>query len=183
MRKQIADIDDQLIEGFSKGYEKSFTEVYNLLHPVLFQYCHKIMGDQFAAEDLVEESFLKVWDRRTMFGKFSALKAYLYTTVRNASLSWLRKKNSQEAAVRNGLMAKDDSEKTVLENLIEAETMKRIYAEVDNLPPRSRQVMTMLFIEGRKTKDIAKELQISINTVQAHKLSGLAFLRRNLRTV
>ena len=119
----------------------------------------------------------------TLIPSFQRFEILPYTTARNASLSWLasnarRLRTEQESETHRDA----DDHYTVLEKLIRAETMQMILSELDELPPRSRQVFIMFFIDGKKPREIAKELNISINTVKAHRFQSLALLqKRDLR--
>lgn len=183
MRKQDIINDQALLNGFRGGRESAFSQLHQLWYTGLYLYAAKITEDQSAAEDIVEESFLIIWERRLSFHHLAALKGFLYTTARNAALKWLYKNSRRLKAETEGqLLTSGIDDNTVLEKLVRAETMKMILDELDKLPPKSRQILTMLFIDGKKAKDIARELKISINTVKAHKHQSLGVLqRKNLR--
>jgi RNA polymerase sigma-70 factor (ECF subfamily) len=183
MRKQEIQDDEVLLNGFREGRESAFTRLHQAWYPALYLFAAKITGDQPAAEDIVEESFLIIWERRLFFHHLAALKGFLYTTTRNAALKWLyRNDRRRKAETDSHLLSFGIEDNTVLEKLIRAETLQMILDELDKLPPKSRQILTMLFVDGKKAKDIARELHISINTVKAHKHQSLGILqRKNLR--
>src|SRR5450631_2461652 len=91
MRKQELQNESELMQGFRSGSEKCFEEVFNLYFHSLCFYSLKITKDQAAAEDITEESFVKIWQRKEMFTQINVLKSYLYKIVRNASLDWIKK--------------------------------------------------------------------------------------------
>jgi RNA polymerase sigma-70 factor (ECF subfamily) len=183
MRKQDIQNDEALLNGFREGRESAFASLHREWYPGLYLFAAKITGDRPAAEDIVEESFLIIWERRLFFHHLAALKGFLYTTTRNAALKWLYRNDRRlKAETGSQLLASGVEDSTALEKLIRAETMQLILDELEKLPPKSRQILMMLFIEGKKAKDIARELRISINTVKAHKHQSLGVLqRKNLR--
>ncbi|HEY4153789.1 MAG TPA: RNA polymerase sigma-70 factor [Puia sp.] len=178
MKKKSISPEAGLMEGFRQGRESAFTELFTSLYPALCFYALKITNDQAAAEDIAEESFIRVWEKREIFFQFSVLKSYLYTTVRNAGINWLyenrKYRNLQNELGQNTRL----SEGNPLELIIHAELFREMYSALDKLPPKCRQIVTMLFIEGKKVKDVARELQLSTGTIQTQKTRGLMLLRK-----
>jgi len=179
MRKEAVHTNDQWLPGFRLGREESFTQLFKALCPVLCGYSNRITGDWAAAEDIVQEAFVKIWERRTQFFQFAALKSYLYTTVRNDSLQWLRRENRKQAKEHTSQQGEPDNERSQLEYLIRAEVFRELNAGVQTLPPQCRQIITLIF-EGKNTREVAENLQISQSSVKAQKGRGLGLLRKRL---
>ena len=180
MRKQVIHSEVEMIAGFKLGYEQSFTEVFDLLYHALCFYSLRITKDQGAAEDIVEESFVKVWERRQNFNHFPVLKSFLYTTVRNASINWQKKSAQQKSKLIDLHTFSGNSEHSKLDNIIAAETLRELYAALSILPPQCRKIITMLFIEGKKPGQVAQALELSVANVSTQKKRGLLLLRKTL---
>jgi RNA polymerase sigma-70 factor (ECF subfamily) len=172
-------IEQQLLEGFRAGREESFTQVFKALSPALCWYSSRLTGDGAAAEDIVQESFIKIWERRAQFFHLAVLKSYLYTTVRNDSLQWLRRENRKQTKERTSQQGEPDNERSKLEDLIRAEVIRELSSGVQTLPPQCRQVIS-LFYEGKNTREVAETLQISQGNVKVQKGRGLKLLRKRL---
>src|SRR3954469_8578611 len=82
------------VQAFQRGEEKGFTYFFNELYPALLYFAFRIIDDKPAAKDIVEESFIKIWERHTTFTHNKVIKSWLYTTVRNACIDWQRKQQS-----------------------------------------------------------------------------------------
>lgn len=139
----------------------------------------QITHDQLASEDLVQDLFEKLWEKRIQFEYVNKLKAYLYNGTRNGSISFLRKQRN--AAVD---IPVDDYEEYIVDDdgeeaLFKEEVYRQLFMVVNELPERQRQVF-LLLMEGHKNEDIAQILQLSIETVRTHRKRAIAFLREHL---
>jgi RNA polymerase sigma-70 factor (family 1) len=180
MRERLTHTEDEILTGFREGLEASFTAVFKALYPALCYYALRLTHDQVTAEDIAEESFIKVWGRRASFYHYGELKAYLYTTVRNASINWNALQKRQLEAERAQSAARSEYDSYVLEDMIRAEWLREVYTTLDTLPPQCLKIATMLYVEGKSTRQIAKELNLSVGTVKTQKARGLVFLRKRL---
>lgn len=170
--------EQQLIEAFRLGREEAFNEIFHKLYPALCYYGLQVTGDQAAAEDIVSASFLKIWEKRALFVQWNALKSYLYTTVRNGGIDWLRKEGRWQRTGREYSMTAGQEERFALENMIEAELLREVYAAIDRLPAQCRKVMEMIYIDGKGSQEIAQHLELSVSSVRNQKARGLGILRK-----
>lgn len=133
------------------------------------------MGD---AEDIVKDSYLKLWNKRTDFDHPQSIKGFLYTATRNASLNHLRhqkvKNNFQKEM---NYLDDQKGDELILQQMIRSELMRSIYQEIEKLPEKRQQVFRMIYFDGLKNEEIAAKLGISVFTVKEHKAKALAQLR------
>ena len=162
------------------GKEKSFSEIFNQLYPALCLFAFRITRDQAVSEDIAEESFLKIWDRRQLFYQFTNLKSYLYTTVRNECFRYLKTNKEILSGKKEITSHCYAAQRSILEATIEAELFREINALLENLPTQSRKIMKMIFFEGKKTRQVAAELGLSPSTVKTQKTRALKKLKNNL---
>jgi RNA polymerase sigma-70 factor (family 1) len=173
--------DDQLlIHELQNGDEACFTSIFNQFYSPLVLYAFRITEDQYAAEDIIENAFVSLWKKRNSLSEIRSLKSYLYTIARNGCLSWIRKNKREKSRYKIISSIEEGFDRTALENLIYSETMAKIYAAMDKLPPQCKKVFILHFIEGKKIAEIAEELKISIGTVKTHKVRGIDSLQKSL---
>ena len=174
----LDDIQDH-VNAFQRGEEKGFTYFFNALYPALLYYAFRILGDKPTAEDVVEESFIKIWERHSTFTHPKVIKAWLYTTVRNGCLNRLQQQqraiNQQDQLAK---LSEGEYESFALHEIIRAEVIRELHENIESLPTACRQIFKMLYIQGKTVREIAEELKLSISTIKNQKARGLGLLRK-----
>jgi RNA polymerase sigma-70 factor (family 1) len=169
-----------LMKDLQKGDECGFTIIFNEYYTQLVLYAYRITDDHAAAEDIVEEAFISLWNKQGSLSEINSLKSYLYAITRNGSLSWIRKNKRQTARNQAAFFISESFDPTALEILIYSEMMSKIYAAMEKLPRQCKKVFTLHYIEGKKISEIAEELKISIGTANTHKFRGIHLLQKTL---
>lgn len=144
---------------------------------MLCYFATRFVHDTAAAEDIVSESLLKVWEKRNAMEHAAALKSYCYTAVRNACLRWLEVQQRGAEQEWNRVQAEDITESCVLEKIIQAEVIEELYTAIKKLPPQSSIVFTKLYIEGKTVAETAQEMKLAVSTIKSHKKNGITLLR------
>ncbi|RFP64654.1 RNA polymerase sigma-70 factor [Hymenobacter lapidiphilus] len=160
--------------------EQLFTKFYSRL--VYFSY--QITGQQATAEDIAQEAFITYWHQREeVAASEAAIKAYLYSTVRNASLNAVRHAKVVQLHHDKAQAAPvvPEAEPDVVRTLIKAEVVAEIYEALETLPAGCRTIIRLGYLENQSNAEIAAELGISVNTVKTQKQRGLQLLRLRLR--
>ena len=176
MPQKILQIEDAFI-ALQNGDEKGLSYYFNEYYSPLFYFSHSITGSEAASQDIVSDSFLKLWNSRSSLKQKSHVKHFLYYVVRNSSVSYLREKKKDRQRENTLIQLMPLSEKHILEKLIEAETYNQLFSIYARLPKKCRTIFEMFYIEKKAVKEIAKELSISVNTVKSQKLRALQLLR------
>jgi RNA polymerase sigma-70 factor (ECF subfamily) len=128
----------------------------------------------------VQDAFIGLWERREELLSSDAIKSYLYSTVRNLSLNYLRREDMKKRNESNLLALSSDW--YFQDSLLKEEVHSQIYEEIKKLSPRSREII-ILAMNGASNEDIASQLGISVNTVKTHKLRGYNVLRERLKGI
>jgi len=180
MRKNELDSKYSLMEGFRAGQHQNFTEIFKLLYAPLCYHALKITNEEAAAEDIVEDSFIKIWERREIFFEINVLKSYLYTTVKNECLNWI-KKNSKKTFLSENLFQSDVPETPhIFEYTLASEVYNQLSGALEQLSPQGKQIIKMIFFESKNTRTVAEELGISESTVKTQKGRSLQKLKTRL---
>ncbi|WP_461066933.1 RNA polymerase sigma-70 factor [Spirosoma horti] len=140
----------------------------------------QIIRDQGQAQDITQDAFIKYWqEREAIFPNKVAIKNYLYSTVRNASLNVIRhNKVVDDYREQHGFS--ETEELTIMDAIISSEVMAELYSAIESLPANYRTISKMSYLEGKKNQEIADELNMSINTVKKQKQRALELLRLRL---
>jgi RNA polymerase sigma-70 factor (ECF subfamily) len=165
--------------AFRSGDENGLHYFFELYYTPLVLYAMALIKNQDQAQDIVSESFCKLWSRKENVTEWKMLKHWLYRAVYNSCIDSVRKEASRKKSVPHLLAQTAAVEKTALENIIQTETFHRLYSIISRLPPRSRQIFHLFYLQNKSIKEIADTLNISVNTVKTQKLRAIQFLKQH----
>lgn len=164
-----------LKKGDKKGLEMLFDEFYR----PLVVYAYKFMQSKAESEDVVQEVFIKLWETKHLLNINSSIRLYMYQSVKNASINWLKSKSRLNTEVIN-----EDVELTKEALLDESdwnEYIEEVHKKIEKLPSKTREVFKTVVIENKKYKEAASDLGISVNTVKTVMARAVDTLRTNLK--
>ncbi len=141
------------------------------------------------AEDIVQDVFVRLYERRDVLDAYTNLTAYLLTSIKNRCIDHLRQLVDERELVENITDERDIERRISLDALEsfdvdypdEASIEQRLQQALDSLPDRCRTIFVMNKIEGKKQAQIAKELGLSVNTVESQMAIAYSKLRVNLK--
>jgi RNA polymerase sigma-70 factor (ECF subfamily) len=172
--------DLQYIQGLKNGEYASFDALFKKYVESLFAFVVSITKNSFIAEEITQEVFSKVWEKRGRIEEHYSFKAFLFSVTYNETISYLRKQKSEKNKIASYTSMKAfDSNETEYE--VEFRNLESLANQViDSLPDKRRQIFKMSREQGLTNKEIADELQISIKTVENQMTSALKVLREKL---
>lgn len=159
----------------------SYKAVFELYFYSLCSFAYRFIPDTFIVEDLVQETFISLWNKKNDFEHLNALKSFLYTSVRNKCLNHIKHQIILKKR-EEGLLHELESDQNFSGNIIEEETFNQLYQEIKRLPKASQEVM-LLALNGLKNQEIADELEISINTVKTQKKIAYSKLKNRIHPI
>ena len=157
--------------------EKLFKEHYRSLCNVAFN----IVNDRAAAEDVVQEVFLKVWKGRKKLQINATLKGYLYKSTVNTALNVLEKNNRSMPVENDKITELLGAQGKTQDSLVQQELEQLIADTINDLPDKCKQVFMMSRFEQLKYAEIAETLGISIKTVENQMGKALSRIRGVLK--
>lgn len=170
----------ELMESFRNGEDKTLTYFFDLHYKSLCYFAVRLTQDAEQAEDIVSECFLKLWRGRTEFQTTQNIKAFLYISCRNACLNHLKYLKRRNAAQELYFGQLQEGEDTILYQIIETEVLGILSKEIEELPDKCREVFKMIYVDNKKTDEIAADLGISVKTVRGHKARAIELLKTQL---
>jgi len=174
-------LDNDIIDSLRKGDPDALQTLLKHYYSALCLFAERLLGNCAAAEDIVGESFVKLWNKRSNFENHQNLKAFMYITVRNACLNYLKQQKRESLNQKQLAWFTGEKEEFVLNEMIRAEVLKEIMEEINNLPEQCRKVLKLAYLEGMKNQEIADLLNISIHTVKNQKARAIQLLKIRLR--
>ena len=159
-------------QSFENLFRENFTKAYYL--------ALRILHDEEASKDVVSDAFELVW-RKLQGNDVDKIDSYLLTTVKNACLDYIRKQEIRsryvQACMQNQEMATYSPEAIdIHETKIQA-----IMETIDELTPRTRQIVILCYAKRKKYKEVAEELQISTSAVKKHIMKALSYMRQKFK--
>lgn len=170
----------EYVRSFQNGEEKGFNFFFREYYAALSYFSFQIIKDKPEAEEIAGEALMKLWERHTDFDTLRSIKSFLYTTARNASLNWVRQQKKGIQRAKELAYLAEESESPIMQQIIEIESYREIFLAINTLPPKCRQIFQMLFFEGKDYKQIAQELNLSIDTIRNQKARALMLIRERV---
>jgi RNA polymerase sigma-70 factor (family 1) len=151
------------------------------LKPLSF-YAGQLVKEQEVAEEIVQDSFVKLWELRDRFASEDHIKHFLYTVTKHACLNHLgaaqtRWRSKTEPLSESMLEPAED----VLTGMIHAETIALIYQELEQLPEQQSRIFKLVYFEGLTTAEVCAQLGITENAVFLAKSRAIKALKHNLK--
>jgi RNA polymerase sigma-70 factor (ECF subfamily) len=161
-------------EGRLEG--RNFERLFKDFFPPLMAFARKILGDEDDARDVVHQVFINLWDKRKELDLSTSLKSYLFTSVHNRSLNVIRDRKKFSSAGVPEVAGEWD----VSAQIESMELEGKIREAIDSLPEKCREIFELNRFEGLKYGEIARQLDISIKTVENQMSKALKILREQL---
>ena len=159
--------------GFEAFFKKKYSQAYFL--------ALRILHDDEASKDVVADAFELVW-RRTQQEKIENISAYLMMSVRNVCLDYIRKQNVRNHYMQASVQATEQTIHNPDYWDVREERIQAIMGSLDELTPRTRQILKLCYVERKKYREVAVELQISESAVKKHIMQALSYMRQKFRT-
>lgn len=158
--------DDNLLQRLANGDEQALKEIFERYQGKLLQIAIRILRARELAEEVVMDTFMSIWERKSRLPQINHLPWYLYSTVKNKSLNQLRGLKPELHVYLEEIEWEVALTSSPEDAVLAAEYIHRINRAINSLPPRCRQIFVMVKEEGLKYRQVAELLEVSIKTVE-----------------
>ncbi|MBT34566.1 MAG: RNA polymerase sigma-70 factor [Thalassobius sp.] len=171
--------DDKLLVFIRKDEQAAFLEIYQRYWARLYKYAYNVIQNQPACEDIIQEIFLDLWNRRKEL-LISNLQAYLYKSVKFQIFKYLRKNEIEQKhlSLINKIQFVNNTEEYI--NVEELEQL--LDKSISQLPEKCREIFYMSRFEQKSYQEIAQKLNISTQTVKNQVSKALKFIRASINS-
>jgi RNA polymerase sigma-70 factor (family 1) len=166
------------ITAFQNGNKEAFNHVFNMFYKRICFFAAGIVNED-CAEDIVQDAFIKLWERRHSFNNLNAIKAFLYLTTKNSCINTYKHQKIVDKFESDQVEVIEES--NIIYHLIEAEVLEEVQQAVQQLPQSYRKVIYLSYFQGLSNQETADYLNVSINTVKTQKVRSLRILREILK--
>ena len=172
--------DYHLLTELVSGDFKAFNGLYKKYHPALYNFSMWLSKNRHEAEELVQSTFVTIWENRRYIDPEKQFRTYLFNIARNRFFDILRKRNAEKFYV-DYILQHDNQEADDLHQQIEDSELHQIIEKLlQQVPERRQHIFRLSRDENLSYKQIAETLQISENTVDTQIRNVLNFLRKEL---
>lgn len=171
--------DFLLLKKLKDGDVSAYKELFDVYYLPLCIYSLKFSNSIQQSEDIVQDLFMKFWDKKLYLHLDGGIKSYLYKAVKNNTLLLKRKEAKYIfEEIEEEVFKIFDNEFTEVSAL--EEDKKKLFIEVEQLPTKRKEVFKAIVLDGLKYKEVAEQLNVSLNTVKTHYSRALKQLRKSL---
>jgi len=174
-------LEQHLYRELKEGKENTFEMMFRTFYKPLCSYAYSFLQDRDEAEEVVQATFISIWEKRSAIEIQTSLKSYLYRMVRNSCLNVIKheKVKQQHAAFQKS--EGEPVHEAVSQSVISSELEEKIYKAMKALPEQCRLVFQLSRFEELKYAEIADQLQISVKTVENQMGKALKIMRSQLK--
>jgi RNA polymerase sigma-70 factor (ECF subfamily) len=163
-----------ILSLMKRNEREAFRLLYARYYDPLLLYCHRILDDPVAAQDIVQECIISLWRGKRLVNFTGDLDQFLFRMVKNRALVYLRDKRRADNSRDSYLHERPPGEEE------ERDNMDALYLAINRLPGKCRKVFLMTCLDGKTYQQVADELHVSVNTVKSQMKRALKFLRTHL---
>ena len=165
-----------IINAIKKGDEKAFKLTYDMYERKLFAFIYGYTKSESQTKDILQEAFIKLWNKRENLNSEYSLKSFLFKIAYNIYIDKLRRKENELNILdswRYKRIIESLEEDTETRNL----RIKKVREAIDSLPKRCKEIFLLSKYEGFKYSEIGEILGISTKTVQAQMIKAYKLIR------
>jgi len=167
----------QITLGNLQVFENLFRQYYQRL----CTYSLKFVGDPDTAEEIVQDLFYTLWEKRMELQINTSVKSYLFSAIHNKCLKFIEHRAVEKKYRSYYLRHESEIDTEQYDTVSIAELQQRINQSLDSLPEKCGRIFRLNRFEGLKYHEIAEKLSISVKTVEANMGKALRHLRKNLK--
>ncbi len=180
--EQKLETEIALMRQIAQGDQRAFQTLYDLFSGILFSTAYRVLNNQEAAEDVIQDAFIQIWEKAPQYDPTRGKPlTWAVTLTRNRSIDRLRslqrRSRLQDDLQRESETFEQFDDRSSLDAVASAETSKRVRDAVKKLPPDMREAIELAFFGSLKQSEIAERLALPLGTVKARIRRGMMKLQ------
>lgn len=165
--------------GLHIDREVEFDEIYHLYYPRLILFAVKLTGNREESEEIIQDVFVRFWLKEGSLNIKFSIKAYLFRSVHNACLDYLKKEKVQQKN-NNTIFSFFHETIEFSDPILQEELENAIHKSIEELPDQCKNVFLLHREKELTYREIAEHLNISVKTVETHIFRAVKSLRKSL---
>lgn len=177
--KNTTDID--LVYHIKHGEKKAYQELFEKYAPKIYHFSFSYLKNKLDAEELVQDVFLKVWEKRETLDTSQNIKAYIFKIAINTIYDFIRRKNIENAFQDFAATNFDTKSNNTWHAIIYNEILGKLNRLVEQFPEQQQKIYKLSKEEGFSNHEIAQKLNLSKRTVENQLYRATAFLKAHFQ--
>jgi RNA polymerase sigma-70 factor (family 1) len=170
--------EQQLLNGLQQGDQECFERLYHLYSERLFVNLLKLVKHAETAEEILQDIFIQVWEKRSTIEIHTSVRAYLFRIGENKVYDFYRKARRDKLLYANVKATATEQYTHIEESLLFRENEQLLQAAVAALPPQRRQVFELCKLKGLSYEQVSSQLGISTSTINDHIVKATRSIRQ-----
>ncbi|QHO73561.1 RNA polymerase subunit sigma-70 [Bradyrhizobium sp. CCBAU 051011] len=171
----------QLLAEVARGNKSAFARLYGLTHAKLLGIALRVVRDRALAEDVLQESYLKIWRHAASYdAAIASPMTWMATIVRHGAIDSLRKRQVEALEAEDKIAAFASNDSDPVDEIHLARLRPKALAAFARLPEHKRRLIMLAYLRDRSRHDLSKRLGIPANTVKTHLRRALLELRTTM---
>lgn len=173
--------EKNVFDSIKEGNASAFEMIFRTYYQSLCNYAYSFLSDKDEAEEVVQATFITIWEKRASVSIDTSFKSYLYRAVRNSCLNVIKHEKVKQQHASYQVAYSESSVESVSQAVQASELENKIQEAMKVLPEQCRLVFQLSRFEELKYAEIAEQLQISVKTVENHMGKALKIMREQLK--
>ena len=173
--------EKELIERLMVDDLEAFRRIFEMNYKPLVKYARRFVMDIDTAEDITQQTFLYIWEKRRTVNIGQSLKSYLFRAVHNACINYLKRENLMAEYTKSFILEMNGQfNETGFDYTVQNEIKYELESAIDSLPENCKNIFKLSRYNGLKNREIASELSISIRSVETQIYRALKILKEKM---
>lgn len=180
---EVSKSNKDLLLLIQKDDKIAFYNLYERYCKRLFGFVFRYIKQKEDAEEIVQEVFVKIWESRYKIDAYTSFESFLFTVAYNVTISLLRKRTTEKKYLDHiNTLQRPITTPDLIDDIHFNELNDSVHALLNEITARQKEIFIMSREDGLTHDEIAKKLNISVNTVKKHMANTLAYLKSKLDT-
>ena len=181
MKQYISLSDKELAHSIKQDEKDAFRELYDRYSPRIFRFAQSYLKNNDDSEELVQNTFLKIWENREILNTEKNIKAFIFKIAVNTIYDFIRRKNIEQAYVDYQKLNFSPDENYTWHSVIYEEMLQNLQELMKQMPEQQRAIFQLSKIDGLSNDEIAQKLNLSKRTVENHLYRAISYLKTNFQ--
>lgn len=173
--------EKNIVSRFKESDDEAFEQLYQLYSGRLLGYFIKLVKSDSCAGELLQETFIKLWESRKNIDPSQSFRSYLFRIAENKAYDFFRKASRDKKFEAQLIRSSNSHYSHVEENICSREDAQLFHEVIDLLPPRRRQIFQLIKLEECSYEEVSNLLNISISTISDHIVKANKFILEKLK--